>query len=90
MEGNWQFCDENMQAELFGPREPCPYSVVYNSPDGKRVKDRPSSITLDMHVGLQGLFIALAALGLLLAIAITLYLAYHHQSNLVKASQVQG
>lgn len=88
-EGDWQLCDEYMDAELVGPLEPCPYPVVYNTADGKRPSDRPPVITLSMNIGLRYLFILLSAIGLLCCILIISYFVYHRASNLMKASQVK-
>jgi len=88
-EGDWQLCDEHLLSELVGRLEECPYKVVYNTLDGLRPKDRPPAKILEMNEGMRGLFIALAAIGAIIVVALAAYLAINRSSNLVKASQVR-
>jgi hypothetical protein len=88
-EGDWQLCDEHLESETVGHVLPCDYQIIYNTANGLRPSDRPPAIVLEMSVGLQGFFVAIAVLGFLAISAILLYLFYHRSTSLVKASQVQ-
>ena len=87
-EGEWQMCDDHLMDELVGLLEDCPFSVIYNTVDGKRPPDRPPVQTLTMNIGLRYLFIVLSVFGLLFCISLLSYVWYHRTSNLIKASQV--
>jgi hypothetical protein len=87
-EGEWQLCDDHLIEELVGPLEPCPFTAVYNTVDGKRPSDRPPVKILTMIIGLRYLFIVLSVFGFLLCISLLSYLWYNRTSNLIKASQV--
>ena len=79
----YQLCD-GMSPSL-GPQEPCPFSVVYNTPDNSRPADRPPPIVVqvDHSAALFAFGAALAAV--LLAVAGLIY-AYQKES-LLKTAQ---
>ena len=80
----YQLCDGGMSPSL-GPQEPCPFSVVYNTPDNSRPADRPPPIVVqvDHSAALFAFGAALAAV--LLAVAGLIY-AYQKES-LLKTAQ---
>ena len=85
--GDWQLCDEYLTSSSYGPLVPCSYKVVYNTADGKRPRDRHPDVILRMPEALNGLFIALGSLFILMLLAASVYFYIHRDTQLIKSSQ---